>query len=181
MREVERKQKHWADLSKKKRQAAMAESFFPSVKGPHGAHYILDHHHLALALLREKSPEVQVGLVKDLSVLDPDEFWIYLDHLSWVHPYDQRGRRRSFREMPRTLDGMRDDPYRSLAGEVRDAGGFGKSYTPFLEFLWTNFFRQNVSAKMLAAHHHKAIKQAMRLARSKDSQYLPGWVGAAKD
>src|SRR5436305_4773273 len=31
-----------------------------------------------------------------------------------------------------------DDPYRSLAGEVRRAGGYAKEATPFSEFLWAS-------------------------------------------
>lgn len=176
-REVKRKQEKWAALNKKKRLAAMEEVFFPAVVGPHGAYYILDHHHTAVALVNERAHEVQVGLVSDLSALGLDDFWIYLDHLSWVHPYDQNGERRSLREMPSSLSALRDDRYRSLAGDVRDLGGFAKSDAPFLEFLWTNYFRANVKSKLLKAHYEKAIKKGLRLAHSKGAQHLPGWVG----
>jgi hypothetical protein len=37
--------------------------------------------------------------------------------------------------------GLTDDPYRSLAGAVREAKAFDKSNKPFAEFLWANFFR----------------------------------------
>jgi hypothetical protein len=34
-------------------------------------------------------------------------------------------------DIPTAFEKLRDDPYRSLAGEVRDAGGFAKSDAPF--------------------------------------------------
>jgi len=179
-REVRAKQEEWAALGKKKRIAAMAEEFFPAVMGPRNAYYILDHHHSAVALDREGAKDVRVGIVKDLSALGTEAFWVYLDHLSWVHPYDKDGRRRPLKEMPGTLSGLRDDPYRSLAGAVRDRGGFAKSDAPFLEFLWTNYLRATVKAKAVKSHFDKTVAQALKLAHSHDAQYLPGWVGKRK-
>lgn len=180
LKEVQRKREHWATLGKKKRRLAMEEVFFPAVIGPKKQYYILDHHHSAVALAQEGAREVQVGVVMDLSALDVTEFWVYLDHESWAHPYDRRGRRRSLKEIPASLSALRDDPYRSLAGEVRDLGGFAKSDAPFLEFLWTNYFRDNIEGALVKSHYRKAIKQALRLAHSSKTQHLPGWVGKEK-
>jgi hypothetical protein len=177
LKEVARKRQQWAAMGKKKRRAAMTEMLFPAVIGPGKAYYILDHHHSAVALVKERAHDVQVGIVKDLSALELGDFWIYLDHLSWVHPYDQKGKRRAFEQIPSSFKALRDDPYRSLAGEVRDLGGFSKSDAPFLEFLWTNYFRANVRAGWVRSHYPKALRRAMRLAHSTKTQYLPGWVG----
>jgi hypothetical protein len=46
--------------------------------------------------------------------------------------------------LPKTVAGLIDDPFRSLAGELRRAGGFAKDTTPFSEFLWTDFLRRRV-------------------------------------
>src|SRR5215470_10804037 len=40
-----------------------------------------------------------------------------------------------------------DDPFRSLAGELRRAGGFAKDTTPFSEFLWADFLRRRMKRK----------------------------------
>jgi hypothetical protein len=176
-KEVQRKRESWAKLNKKKRRAAMEEVFFPAVIGPGNAYFVLDRHHAAAALVKEGAEDVQVGVVRDLSSLEEMEFWIYLDHLSWVHPYDQKGRRRSLKDMPSSLSDLRDDPYRSLAGDVRDLGGFAKADTPFLEFLWTNYFRANVGADLVKSHYAKAVKRALQLAHSRKARYLPGWAG----
>jgi hypothetical protein len=176
-KEVGEKQKEWSELGGKKRRKAMDEMFFPVVTGPKDFFFVLDHHHSAVALGREKASEVHVGIVKDLSKLTESEFWIYLDHLSWVHPYDHRGERRSLNDIPASFQKLRDDPYRSLAGDVRDAGGFAKSDEPYLEFLWSNFFRAHISLRLLSSHYQRATKRALKLAHSGKTAHLPGWVG----
>jgi len=178
-KEVARKRKSWTKLDPGDRRDAMCKELFPAVKGPGKTYYILDHHHTAAALVREKSERVLVGVVKDLSRLNPQDFWIFMDHYSWVHPYDERGSRRSFDDIPASFEDLRDDPYRSLAGEVRDAGGFAKSDAPFLEFLWANHLRSAISEKLLGQEPKKALAQALALARSRKSSFLPGWPGHA--
>src|SRR6202012_4992670 len=121
----------------------MGEQLFPVVKGPDKAFYILDSNHTALAGVHEKAESVQAGLVKDLSHLDREAFWVFLDHHSWMHIYDAKGKRRPFPDKPDRFEDRHDDPYRSLAGLVRDAGGFAKAEEPFLEFLWANHFRSH--------------------------------------
>ena len=148
-REVEKKRESWAELGDKARRKAMDEQLFPVVKGPDKAFYVLDAHHTALALVHEKADSVQAGLVKDLSHLDRGAFWIFLDHHSWMHAYDAKGKRRPFSDMPRRFEDMQDDPYRSLSGDVRDAGGFAKAEEPFLEFLWANYFRGLVPLRLV--------------------------------
>ena len=176
-KEVAKKRRSWTKLGPGDRRDAMRRQLFPAVKGPGKAYYILDHHHTAAALVREESECVLVGLVKDLSQLKPPDFWIFMDHFSWVHPYDEAGSRRKFDDIPATFEDLRDDPYRSLAGEVRDAGGFAKSDAPFLEFLWANHLRKAISEKLLDQEPKKALGQALALARSKKSSFLPGWPG----
>ena len=176
-REVENKRKKWRKLDESERREGMQECFFPAIRGPKKHFFILDHHHLVLALLRESVQQVQVGVVRDLSMLTPLEFWIYLDHLSYVHPYDENGERRSLMDIPHSFDEMRDDPYRSLAGAVREAGGFAKSDAPFLEFLWSNHFRRHIARRKLLHHFHKAVREGVKLALSKRSSYLPGFSG----
>jgi len=178
--EVAKKRRSWAGLDKRERKARMREQLFPAVKGPSGGFYILDHHHTALALHQEASDYVQVGLVEDLSSLTEVAFWTYLDHFSWLHAYDARGRRRPFSSIPRALQDLRDDPFRSLAAEVRDAGGFSKPAEPFQEYLWADFFRAAFRTKQLRDKHGKVVEKAIELAKSRDAKHLPGWSGVRK-
>ncbi|MGN6526490.1 MAG: ParB-like protein [Burkholderiaceae bacterium] len=175
--EVEDKRKDWARLRHDERQAKMREELFPVVRGPGDRLYVLDHHHAALAMVLEGGGTVHAGLVKDLSHLGQQAFWIHLDHFSWVHAYDAKGVRRSFDDIPGRFVDLQDDPYRSFAAAVRDAGGFAKPPEPFQEFLWANFFRGEIPAKAIRADRRAALKKAVALARSDDAKHLPGWSG----
>lgn len=73
-KEVDKKRQSWAKLGRKERRDAMRRELFPAVKGPGKTYYILNHHHTAAALVREESECVLVGVVKDLSQLEPEGF-----------------------------------------------------------------------------------------------------------
>jgi len=120
---------------------------------------------------------VLVTVVADLSELAPDDFWLVLDHHSWVHPYDEKGRRRDFAKIPKSIDKLKDDPFRSLAGELRRAGGFAKDTTPFSEFLWADFLRRRMDIERVQKNFPGAVKEALKLAKGKEARYLPGWCG----
>src|SRR5262249_49540513 len=99
------------------------------------------------------------------------------DHRAWVHPYDEEGKRRDFAKIPKSIDDLKDDPFRSLAGELRRAGGFAQDTTPFSEFLWADFLRRRMKRGAVTHDFAAALKQGMKLAKSQDAHYLPGWCG----
>jgi hypothetical protein len=72
---------------------------------------------------------------------------------------------------------MADDPYRSLAGELRNLGGFAKDSSPFTEFLWADFLRPRIKTKAIKADFAGALTKAMTLAKTGEADYLPGWCG----
>jgi hypothetical protein len=175
--EVELKARQWLRLGKKQRRIQLEHHVFPAVLGPGKNHYIVDHHHLGIALLREGIEEVFITVLDDMSWLDAPVFWRTMEFRAWSHPYDNRGRRREYRDMPQRLTELKDDPYRSLAGLVRNAGGFAKSDSPFVEFLWADYFRPLVSERLIKRAPRRATREGVRLARANDARYLPGWSG----
>ncbi len=56
---------------------------------------------------------------------------------------------RPYKDLPKTVAKLVDDPFRSLAGELRRAGGYAKDAEPFSEFLWADFCVDGSSAKPL--------------------------------
>lgn len=175
--EVQLKAAEWARLKKKQRKFELQRHVFPAVLGLDGAYYIVDHHHLGIALLEQQVLEVWVAQLDDLSWLQPAAFWRTLEYRSWAHPYDQHGVRRDFQDIPRRLSQLRNDPYRGLAGLARLRGGFAKEPTPFAEFLWADFYRMRIGARLIEQRPAEATRVAIRLARSSDARYLPGWTG----
>ena len=177
MQEVHRKRDEWkqktsADLSK-----FLAQHMVPTVVGLGGERYVIDHHHLALALHEEGVDSVFVTVLADLSRLPEDHFWNMMDFKGWTHPYDGKGLRRPYAELPKTVVSLEDDPYRSLAGALRFKGGFAKDSTPFAEFLWADFLRPRIKAKTIKADFDSAVDEALTLAKTGDADYLPGWSG----
>jgi len=180
MREVKAKRKRWRDESKKKGEEFLGKHLIPVILGPKHRHYVIDHHHLARALHDEGVKEVAVTDVANLSKLDQDSFWYVMENRDWTHPFVD-GRRRPYSDLPKSVDKLIDDPFRSLAGELRRAGGFAKDTTPFSEFLWADFLRLRIKRKAVETHFEHAVEKALELAKSLDADYLPGWCGPVSD
>jgi hypothetical protein len=182
MREVREKRKRFRHHKSRKKQAELiGRHMIPVVLGPDKRYYVIDHHHLARALHDEDIEDVLVSVVADLTMVERDAFWGVLDNKRWVYPYNARGERCHFREIPKTVAELKDDPFRSLAGELRRAGGFSKDTTPFSEFLWADFLRRRIPRKVVDDNFSKAMEKALAAAKSGDAVYLPGWCGPASD
>jgi hypothetical protein len=181
MREVHEKREHWRKHKDDKKSEFLGRHMMPAILGPKDRYYLVDHHHLARALHDEGEKHVLVAVVMDLRRLDTKSLWTVLDHRAWVHPYDAAGRRRDYAEIPETVEGLKDDPFRSLAGELRRAGGFAKDTTPYSEFLWADFLRARVKPSLVDNDFAASIEQALALAKSREADYLPGWCGPASE
>jgi hypothetical protein len=177
MREVVAKRKRWKEIAGKKGGKFLGSHMIPVVLGPKHRNYVVDHHHLARALHDEGVKEVAVTAIANLSALDSDAFWTVMDNRNWMHPFDADGARRHYADIPKSVTGLIDDPFRSLAGELRRAGGFAKDTTPFSEFLWADFLRRRLKRKTVERDFDHAVEQALELAKSVDANYLPGWCG----
>jgi hypothetical protein len=181
--EVAAKRAQWATLRPKARDKLLQSHWFPAVRGPRGRFYIVDHHHLGQALWQEAVKTVWVMPLADFSDAAPALFWRLMEFRQWAHPYDNQGRRHEAAAIPKRLAQLKDDPYRSLAGEVRKAGGYAKDVTPYTEFLWADFFRPHFGRSALRSRNGPALPEvsvsaAVALARSPQAHFLPGWSGA---
>jgi hypothetical protein len=181
MHEVLAKRKRWRETGAKNGGKFLGRHMIPVILGPKHRHYIIDHHHLARALHDEGVKDLAVTVVVDLSALDRDAFWTVLDNRNWMHPFDAEGRRRDYSDIPKTVADMVDDPFRSLAGELRRAGGFAKDTVPFSEFLWADFLRRRIKRKAIVNDFDRAMEEALQLAKSPAANYLPGWCGPAPE
>lgn len=94
---------------------------------------------------------------------------------AWVHPFDGKGKLRKISDIPDDLLDMEDDPYRSLAGVVRQEGGFDKTLTPYMEFTWADYFRPLIKLKAIDADFDGSVKKAMELASASGAEQLPGY------
>ncbi len=176
-REVEEKRRAWRERADTDGAAFLGRHMIPVLLGPKGRHYVIDHHHLASALQAEGVVDVAVNVVADLRRLSKAEFWVFCDNRGWCHPFDATGVRHAYDDIPKRIAGLTDDPFRSLAGELRRAGGFAKEVTAFEEFTWADFLRRRIKPKLVEDDFGAALTSALKLARSAAADHLPGWCG----
>ena len=177
LREVEAKRREWRAAKADKRIEILGRHTVPTVLGPKGRFYVVDHHHLARALMEEGEKKLQVYILADLERLEKAVFWTLLDNSGWCHAYDHKGRRCELSDIPKSLADMADDPYRSLAGQLRRSGGCAKTDKPFAEFIWADFLRRRIDSDQVEKDFADALTKALELARGQDARYLPGWCG----
>jgi len=175
LREVETKRREWRDRSAHEGSDFLGRHLIPIVVGPKKRHYLVDHHHLARALHEEGVELVLTTVVADLAHLEKDEFWVFLDNRNWIHPFDDKGVRRNYDDIPKSIAALADDPYRSLAGALRRAGGYAKDERPFSEFLWADYMRRRIKRSHVEKDFDKALEEALALSKGIDASHLPGW------
>jgi hypothetical protein len=181
LREVGRKRAEWRKRAERDGPDFLGRHMIPVILGPKSVPYVIDHHHLARALHEEGVSHVLVSVVADLHYLKKAVFWTFMDNRNWLHPFDADGVRHSHDKLPKRIGAMKDDPYRSLAGEVRRSGGYAKDSTPYSEFLWADFLRRRISAKLVEKDFERAVGKAVEAAGQQDASYLSGWCGRSEE
>ncbi|MBY0561818.1 ParB-like protein [Hyphomicrobium sp.] len=163
--------------SRRKLKCFLEERPIPAVLGPGEDFFIIDHHHLSLALLKSEVEEAWVDVIADFSHLPRKRFLRQMTTLGLLHPYDAHGQPVSPSKLPETLKELRADPYRDLAWSVRKAGGFAKSGKPYEEFRWADFFRARIPRATVRRDFEYAHRHAMRLSASREAVRMPGYIG----
>jgi hypothetical protein len=178
MIEVHEKMKHLKELRDRPPHLKdfLANNLIPVVKGPEDKFFVTDHHHLGRAMWEAGIDGASLDVDANLSNLADSAFWQEMDRRKLVHPYDDRGHKQDFEHIPHHVKQLLDDPYRSLAARVRNAGGYDKTQRPFAEFLWADFFRPRIKAELLKDDFDKAVQQAMAYAGSAACEKLPGYI-----
>jgi hypothetical protein len=175
-RQIRQKAQAYRALSAHDLDMAIAEKPIAIVLGPHEAPYVIDHHHVANALLRISVKQVPYVLAADFSSLSEDAFWSTLEGKSWVYPYHADGRRAAFKDIPWHLPDAENDEFRSLAAFVRDAGGYAKTSVPLADFRWAELFRAHFPAPQNDAEFDALIERAVQFARGENGIGMPGFI-----
>jgi hypothetical protein len=159
----------------------------PIVIGPGGIFYITDHHHLARALYDLGETTTYCSVVDKLPDAKLDVFWKYMEDNNKVHLEDHNGNVITPRDLPTSIKDLRNDPFRSLAGEVRKFCGLdkddkGSSREDYLEFRWADYLRERwaqtgIAPEEIDRKFDSASKAALRLAAQKEAASLPGYTG----
>lgn len=175
MRSVTRKLEKRAS-DRKRLEKALQKRPIPAVYGPDGGLFMVDHHHFGMALCLADLGRAYVHVIGDASELSQAAFWKRMETEGRLHPFDECGQRIPPSRLPTSLSELRHDPYRDLAWEVREAGGYEKVTQPYAEFVWANFFRKRITLSMMKRDPKAVLLFAMQLARSKYAARMPGFV-----
>ncbi len=160
----------------KKLEKTLSKRPIPAVYGPGGSLFMVDHHHFGMALCLADLECAYVRVVADASDFSRAAFWKRMETDGRLYPYDEFGERIPAWRLPRSLSGLRHDPFRDLAWDVREADGFSKVAEPYAEFQWANYFRKHISTSMLRRDPKSALREALKLCRSRDASRLPGYA-----
>ena len=180
MREVDIKRMRWRERGIDDLTHYLSSHRVPVVVGPDNRYYMIDRHHLAAALYGEGIAEIPVSVVGNIAGLTFEAFWTTLERHNWTHPFDDKGRRCAFENIPTSIGCLTDDPFRSLSGALRRAGGYAKNKAPFSEFRWADFLRDRIDRRLVARDFGHALAIAMILAQSSEAAGLPGWQSDPK-
>ncbi len=181
MIEVHDKREHLLGLKESEQQDFLAARPIPAVWGPDGRLYVTDHHHLGLAAEQAGIDTGFFLVEEDFSKLAIADFWPKMQAANWVHPVDQNGTPRTFQDIPDHLRKLLDDPYRSLAAYVRNAGAYEKTAAAYAEFQWADFFRPRIEIGNTRPQFDQSVDSAVKLATSSAAAHLPGFRGPAAE
>ncbi|NEX62859.1 ParB-like protein [Noviherbaspirillum galbum] len=152
----------------------------PVVQGPDHGFYLTDGHHFVSTLLRVKASTVTARVIGRIG--DKANFWRQMQDRHWVYLFDATGRPIKPSALPRRMDGLGDDPYRSLAGYAQSAGYFGRSDVYFAEFFWARYFGQHMDwRKVDRMNLLSSLQMAERLACAPEARKLPGYAGPCRN
>ena len=177
-KEIESKITKITAFNKKELQAYCSDHRIPVVIGPKQELYMIDHHHFARTCWELNISSYLIKIVKDLSNKNEKDFWNFMIDKEWVYLNDQFGMGpHSPDALPNDIRCLADDPFRSLAWAIVDAGFIKKKTIPFFEFKWAAFFRRNLNVPLHSKSNFKtAIDLAKKLARSAAAKDLPGFI-----
>jgi hypothetical protein len=181
---VEQKYEKIENMSKEKRKEYFESNKIPVVVGPKGRLYLIDRHHFARAVEEAGYTEVNIKVLKNWSSFDEVEFWQKMRAAHFVYQNDDvEGRMVAATDLPKRVADMKDDPFRSLAGDLRDEGYFNKKPGEyFIEFKWARALRRYFTKEDLDVYKMKykdAMKDAREFAGSPQSLGLAGRASSA--
>ncbi len=156
----------------------MEEHVGKIVVGPGGEPYIFDRHHMACIMQRTgKSPTIFAVVEANFKSLPVDSFWKVMVARKWAYLYDSKGiGPLDPSRLPKKIQDLQDDPFRSLAWAVRERGGYNQSAEPFAEFQWANFFRTKFTSDKANENMERLIKDALKLCHAAYARGLPGYI-----
>ena len=178
--EVWSRQRDFSRESRQERLDYLRRKPVPLVRDRVGQLWMVDRHHRLRALL-EMDPEVTTYgyVIADLDSERRDEALAALQQRGWLYLHGGRGNGpRQPAQLPHSLLGLEDDPYRSLVWKLKKEGLIKpQRLIPYHEFRWGAWLRTRPMPPFSSAQLDPALPAARRLAQSQGASHLAGWTG----
>lgn len=182
MLEVQDKARALRDMKSKESDAWLREGSVPIVEDYKGRKRPVDHHHEARAAWEADLDEAYTHRYFDdemhdrIKALPRDQFYAVTRAMGLFYDRDQFGvGPHDPNHLPEDVRGLADDPYRSIAWQVRKRGGYDKTSIPFAEFKWAQYFRERVSTYPTRADFEQSVLEAMKIVHDAAAKGLPGY------
>jgi len=164
------------------------------VIGPKNSKWLVDGHHQARALeiLRDSDPRFRhisfyAEVKKEWNELTPKEFEKAMKlgnkkgkegKPAYVYLQDEKGRLRSFSELPKKLASMKDFPWRSLVWLLKKEQVIEPTEKiPYQEFFLAEFLRKKIHfpSKLTQKAYERALEKAIELIETTPEENLSGF------
>ncbi len=150
----------------------------PAVLGPGQRIYILDSHHEFFVLSKLGVRKAYVYIIEDWSQLTQEIFADRMSSRGWLYLGDSEGEMSfTLGTLPRSVEQLCDDPYRSLANFLKKIGAYEKTKIPHAEFQWANSLRREIPLHLILDKPEEAFRLALEFASSARASTLPGYRG----
>jgi len=179
MREVQKIIASFNNKSTDKLAARLQNANTIIIIGPGGVPYLTDGHHAVRALLdsNQENKNVYGIVLENWSAMAPADFWGKMVECGDAYLFDANHNAIDPGQLPKSVSGCTNDPYRDLAASVRVAGGYAKDFKVFYqEFIWAHYLRPLVKWDNSSdADFDRAVTEATRLAHDPAASALPGY------
>ena len=141
---------------------------------------MVDRHHRLRGLLAVDPGATGWGYIAlDLPFSNRSAVLQALQQRGWLYLYDGRGLGpQEPEELPETLLGCQDDPYRSLVWKLKREGVIDRApLIPFHEFRWAAWLRRKALPPFNSQQLEPALPAARAYARSAAASRMAGWKG----
>ena len=178
--EVRSRQVDFSQESRERRLRYLRGKPIPLVSLEGREFWMVDRHHRLRGLI-EIDPEAEAFgyIALELSGLDRRGVLEQLMQRGWLYLYDGRGLGPlSPLALPQDLNGLQDDPYRSLVWKLKKEGLIDPApLIPFHEFRWAAWLRRRPLPPFSSSELQPALPSARALVRSSSASHLAGWRG----
>ena len=178
--EVRSRQVDFSQESSDERRRYLGGKPVPLVRSREGRLWMVDRHHRLRALV-ELDPQARAFgyVVLEAAGTSRAEVLEELGQRGWLYLYDGRGQGPlAPTDLPEHLQGLQDDPYRSLVWKLKKEGLIEAApLIPFHEFRWGAWLRTRALPPFSSSQLEPALPAARALVCSAAAAQLAGWKG----